>query len=348
LKNRSAKKAKKNAAEKTAKKTASSEKQAEEFYFPSYSYYYYFDDAEAFLNNRPGAMKNMWFTVPTTPTIAPSVVPTIMPSEVPSEHPSEMPTIMPSIAPSEVPTIAPSMAPNPPTWKPTPAGGQPTASPSHQLTYTFSVTQVLDGITAAVFNNDVNNTIAFTEAVAMAVPPLTSDNINIYDVVNDGQRRLRGLSGSAVDISYSITYTVAETGYNDATTAFNALNSSLYTAIVSTDLFNGYIQVAAATNNFNAPELLSTTSNSYTATTPSEISTDDDNHPMVHNHNKVIVGVLVGLGGGLLVIAVIAFCIFGRGDDESQGYSNPQSVTVNDNRAVEMTSVDPTTGKSQI
>jgi len=257
----------------------------------------------------------------------------MMPSEEPTMHPSEMPSIQPSVAPSEVPTAEPSMAPNPPTIRPTPMGGQPTASPTHQITYTFSVTQVLNNINAENFKGDINNTIAFKEAVAMAIPPLTSDNVDVYNVVDiTSGRRLRALTEDSVDVYYSITYSVAETGYNDATTAYKALNASLYTAIVTTDLFNGYIQVVAATNNYNAPDLLETTSNSYTATEASKVSTDDDNKPLPNDHTNLIVGLVVGLGGGLLLIALIAFCVFGMGNRSSRN-SSPSSVTANEKEA---------------
>ena len=172
----------------------------------------------------------------------------------------------------------------------------------------------MNGINATEFESDPSNRVAFAEAVAMAVPPLTSDNVDITsveDAVLD--RRLRGLTteGEAVDITYSLTYTVAETGYHDAETAYNALHASLQTAIVDTDLFDGYISVVAAADSANAPDLLGTTTNSFTASDASQVGTDDDSKPDTKNHYKTLVGVLVGLGGGLLVIGVIAMCIFG-------------------------------------
>lgn len=150
----------------------------------------------------------------------------------------------------------------------------------------------------------------------MAVPPLTADNVVIAGVTDTvvETRKLRGLAGSeeeAIDILYSLTYTVAETGYTDAETAYEALTSSLHTAIVDTDLFDGYISVVAAADSENAPDLLGTTTNSFSATDADQVGTDDDSKPDTKYHNKILVGVLVGLGGGLLVIIMIACCIFG-------------------------------------
>lgn len=131
---------KKTAAKSTKKATKSAEKKSEDLH-QGY-YYYYNDDANTVFNNRDSAMKNMWFSMPTTATIPPSEVPTVAPSEQPSLHPSVLPTIAPSQVPSEMPTIEPTMSPLPPTLRPTPGAGFPTASPTHQVTYTFSVDQV--------------------------------------------------------------------------------------------------------------------------------------------------------------------------------------------------------------
>lgn len=211
--------------------------------------------------------------------------------------------------------------------------------------------QNLVGVDAATFNDDTHNPEAFSEAVAMAMPPLTSDNIAISDVVDHpvSDRRLRGLTTDAVDITYWVTYTVAETGYNDAQTAYNALIASLNTAVVETDLFNGYISVVAAQDSVNAPDLVGTTSNSYTATEATQVGTDDDSKPNTRNHNKLIVGLLVGLGGGLLLIALIAYCIFGRGEESSAAPSSTPGTAVASSAIPQsLTAVDPTAEKSAI
>lgn len=171
----------------------------------------------------------------------------------------------------------------------------------------------MNGINASTFLSNENNTLAFREAVAMGIPPLTSDNVEISEVVDVEEvvRKLRGLTiseESSVIITYWITYRVAETGYNDAETAYSALISSLTTAIVDTDLFEGYITVTDAKY---PSDLLGTTTSEFEASEDEQIGTDDDSKPNTRSYYKTIVGVVLGLGGGLLVIGVIYMCIFG-------------------------------------
>jgi len=245
-----------------------------------------------------------------------------------------------------MPTIEPTKAPNPPTLRPTPAAGQPTAAPTHAVTYAFGVTQNLYGIYAGKFMSRENNYEAFETACAMAMPPLTADNIAIDSVVNTMDGRRLTSSDAEVTITYTVTYTLAQTNYMDGQTAYNALTNSLNISLTA-GLFDGYIEVVAALDNVNAPDLLNTTSTSFSAEQYQLAGFDDDHKGPIHEHTKVLVGVLVGLGGGLIFIGIIAWCIFGRGDESSpQGYSSPQSY--NNNRAVEMTAVDPTGDKSAV
>ena len=206
----------------------------------------------------------------------------------------------------------------------------------------------MEGIDAETFNADGNNTIAFVDAVSMAIPPLTSDNIMVFSVedVIATVRHVRKLTEEdSIDIGYSVVYSVAETGYNDAQTAYDALNDLLTVSIVDNDLFNGYLQVSASNNN--APDLLSTTSKSYSASSYEMVGTDDDSKPNTRNHHKLIVGLVVGLGGGLLLIGLIYLCIFHMGESSDSPYdASPERV--NNERAFEMTAVDPTAEKAAV
>jgi len=245
---------------------------------------------------------------------------------MPSVMPSLKPTIHPSIQPSEMPTVEPTKAPHPPTARPSPKNGAPTFAPTHDISYMFSVTQTLDGIDEETFNDDTNNWDAFAAAVAMAIPPLTSENVEIDEAVNAtmSRRVLRALMGEAVDVTYTISYTLAETGFTDAESAYNYLVNNLDVAIVQTELFNGYIEVAASVNNSNAPQLLGTTTNSYHVTAFTLTGTDDDSKPAIHQHTALVTGLVVGLGFGLIWIFGIYFCIFGCGPRQS--YAAPSTV----------------------
>jgi len=273
---------------------------------------------------------------------------------MPTVQPSEVPTVQPSEAPTVIPTIAPTMAPNPPTWRPTPSAGQPTASPTHAISYSFSVTQTVYGVTEVDFSGTSGSNYynAFVDAILMTLQPLTAANIVINNVQDNDRRVRRGLQESSSNIQYTVSYTIAQTGYQDATTAYNALINDLNFAIVeNNDLFNGYMYVAGTNNE--APNFVgATTTDSYQVSQAVENTGADDDVPNhIHTHQKVIVGVVVGLGGGLLCIALLYVWIFFlSGDDNSSNqqnirYNNPDA---NNNVAIQMTSVDPTGNKSEV
>ena len=218
----------------------------------------------------------------------------------------------------------------------------------------YSVVQNLEGISASDFLSDSNNADAFKIAVAMSMPPLTKDNVVVTDVSDVSRRKLRSslsagvLSVVAVDITYSVTYTVAESGYDDGDSAYAGLISSLHAAVEDSNVFNDYL--AEASVNENAPLMLGTTSGSVSASEQQLVTDDDDegDKSTKKDNTTLIIGVAVGVGGGcLLIAAIFAFCCFCKsgGGVDSSDYGKVAGQDTNKEPAVELSIAQPVADK---
>ena len=253
------------------------------------------------------------------PSAAPSVSPSVMPSTAPTQQPSAVPSVAPSTIPSDVPTVFPSRSPSiAPTARPSPVPGTPTIAPTKAEVYAFAAGQTLIGIDASTFTSDPNNELSFKVSVAAFMPPLTSDNIDITNVTDNASRRLalrsRGLTSSSISIGYIVSFNIFSTGFTDVTTAFSSFTSSLNDSL-SDGSFNAYMQdyssevgATALTTVESAPTVSFTEPVVVVTDDDTPVADDGESHPK-STHVALIVGIVVGLGGGLLVICLIAYYI---------------------------------------
>lgn len=169
----------------------------------------------------------------------------------------------------------------------------------------FDVTQSLVGLDAETFRvNGIVNARAFVKAVA-GVMGLSVNDIEVTGVSDRTQSSRRQLSiDAAVDVSYTVKYTVSALGYIAPQAAYNHLISTLSDAI-SNEQFLFQLHDAAVSEN--AVALFQVfRSDGFTASVAIPVlePKDDSNGKTVHV--GLLVGLVIGLTGAFL-IAVIAY-----------------------------------------
>ena len=174
----------------------------------------------------------------------------------------------------------------------------------------------MTGITKAEFEANENNTIAFERTVAETLD-IDSDNVEVTGVTDTSTRRsLRSLTESSIEIDYTVTFNLISLGYSDVTAAFTVLKGTLVNASSSGEFVDTLKALASTYGGSDA--FASVTVEVPTVSDPVQVITDDDDgssDSKKTDNTALIVGLVVGLGGGLILIAVIAFYFMsGRGN----------------------------------
>jgi len=214
-----------------------------------------------------------------------------------------VPSAMPVVDPSKMPVVHPSKMP-------VSSSDHPTAAPTKSELFQFTVTQGLNGINASSFST--NASLAFKETVADCLTGITSDDVSITSVVGvSSSRRLRALTTWSIDVTYVVTADPFKLGFTNITAAFSALKSELLTATADSQ-FTDDLQANALVYDSSALSSV-TADSSPTISNPVEVtSTTSSSSSKKKNNTPLIVGLVVGLGGGLILIAVCAFVIMSR------------------------------------
>ena len=177
----------------------------------------------------------------------------------------------------------------------------------------------MTGISKEEFEANENNTIAFQHAVGDTVG-VDSDSVEITGITDTSTRRmLRSLTESSIEIAYTITINPFTLGFSNITSAFAAVKATLVEASSSGAL--AITLTDYAIHYGGSTTLASVTVEVPSVSDPVQVATDDDDDDGGSSDSKktdntaLIVGLVVGLGGGLILIAVIAFYFMsGRGN----------------------------------
>lgn len=140
------------------------------------------------------------------------------------------------------------------------------------------------------------------------------DTVIVDGVTDTSSRRiLRSLSVSSIEIDYTVTFHfVMYTEYANYTAAYTHFKTALLDATSGNDfvtLLGSYVETYGGT-----PALVSVTALTPTVSEPEQVSSGD-NGKSSGGDTALIIGLVVGLGGGLLLIAVaVSFFIYRRGN----------------------------------
>jgi hypothetical protein len=171
----------------------------------------------------------------------------------------------------------------------------------------FSVTQILNGISAATFNSNFEmNSIAVAKTVASSVQGVETENVAVQHAVDTSRRLLRAsLTVSAsCQIAYSITIpSTASAGYINAAQAYSSVVSSLNSSIAS-GAFDATLHSTAASVGATNLETAQAGSASYSAYEAITLSTSSSGSNSALSGGAVagiVIAVLVATG--FLIVA---------------------------------------------
>jgi hypothetical protein len=220
--------------------------------------------------------------VPTlAPTATPTYTPTAAPSSTPTASPTSMPTAVPTLAPTATPTYTPTAAPSSaPTFAPTSTPTRtPTLAPTPytplQTVITYDTTEVLEGVTAADFDQAARD--AFLQVSADSMQGVSVDDLTFISVSNVdnslnlgiGNSNLRQSSrrlASGASFTFGIKVILEQFGstYADPDALVGDLESQLATAYADPATSQTWVDLSVAKGSATV-----TSSTTVTLTTPS-------------------------------------------------------------------------------
>lgn len=199
--------------------------------------------------------------------------------------------------PSMSPTVRPSPAPT------TEASASPTTSDELTVSYTFTVSQTLNGVSYSDYSANLDASNAVVCLTATFVMNIASSDCSVKSVT-EARRRLMDLLSSSVVVAYDIE--MSELASSSTNSLMNEVNGQVDKLVnaTSTGVFNTLLQYYATQNN--VPALTNATSDPSVTfafpliTSPITMSTTSEKLSV-----GALVGIIIGSVVGFLCIARI-------------------------------------------